>query len=278
MRIADTRLLVCPRSGGPLAWEGTNLELTLADGILRAADGGSWPVVDGIARLYRDEDLRGTDRLIRHIHDQLPPGHRPLARLGLPLLQGGGTEAALLRTTLHHLRLDALRPPAGRPARLLEVGVGTGVHLPLVRAALGATPHEYWGVDLSEGLLRRCRQRFVNPAMDQPPRLLLADAHRLPFPADTFDRVFHVGGLGRFDDPARVLAELLRVLVPGGRVAVIGKRLDPREEQAPLIQAAYRLLTVHEPEVAVAPPPGAVDVAEEQVSRFFYALTYGKPA
>lgn len=280
MHIADTRLLVCPQTHAPLAWEGTNLELMLADGHLRAAQGGPvWPVVDGLPQLYREAELRGTDRLQRHIHDRLPAAHRPLARWGLPLLQGGGSEQGLVQAAVEQLQLATLPTPAGRPARILEVGIGTGLHLEAVRRALPQPDAvEYWGTDLSPVLLGRCRARWGTAPAREQARLLLADAHQLPFPDGTFDRVLHVGGLGRFDDPRRVLAELLRVAAPGGRVVIVAKRLDPAEEQAPAIQAAYRLLTLHEPEVPLEAPPGAVAPEVAQLSRFFAALAFGKAA
>lgn len=277
MRIADTALLRCPVSGQPLTWQGTNLELFLADGSLASQDGLQvWPVVDGLPQLYREGELKGTDRLMRHIHDRLPRAHRPLLRLGLPLLQGGGTEAALHRATVEALRLPELSPRADRPIRLLEVGIGEGVHVGPVRAALPeGLPVEYWGVDLSAALLHRCRARWGHNPFAERARLLMADAHHLPFPNGAFDRTFHVGGLGRFDDPARVLEELVRVTAPGGWAVVVGKRLDDREEPAPAIQAAYRLLTVHEPEVrieALRLPADVDQVDQEQVSRFFACL------
>lgn len=277
MRIADTRLLVCPLSQKPLRWEGTNLELTLVDGTLQEPDTGrAWAVVDGLPRLFDEANLKGTDRLLRHIHDGLPAAHRPLLRVGLPLLQGGGTEAALNEALLEQLRLGELERRSDRPVRILEIGVGTGTQIDQVRAALPGGLHaEYWGVDLSETLLRRCRQRWSGHALLETASLVVADAHALPFPDGSFDRVFHVGGFGRFDDPGRVLAEMARVAAPQARVVVIGKRLDPREEQAPFFQAAYRLLTLHEPEVPVERlplPAGTTKVAEEQLSRFFFVF------
>lgn len=274
MHIADTALLVCPETGSALTWDGTNLELSLADGTLTSQDGSQvWPVVDGLPRLYRDADLRGTDRLTRHIHDRLPRVHRPLLRLGLPILQGGGTEHSLREATLEALRLGELTDRPGRPARILEIGIGEGAHVPLVRAALpGGLQAEQWGVDLSETLLHRCRAHWRHNPFDEQAHLVLADAHRLPFPDASFDRTFHVGGLGRFDDPQRVLEEMVRVTAPGGRVVVIGKRLDDKEEPAPAIVAAFRLLTMHEPTVPIDRlqlPAGVEQVVGEQVSRFF---------
>ncbi len=283
MRIADASLLVCPRTGSPLTWDGTNLELCLADGHLRTADAATaWPVVDGLPRLYDEALLKGTDRLMRHIHDHLPRAHRPLLRAALPLLQGGGSERVLREALLEQLRLGELAAGAERPARLLEVGVGTGVNVPLLRAALpGGLRAELWGTDLSETLLHRCAGRWQHNPMAEQAKLLLADPHRLPFADGVFDRVFHVGGLGRFDDPRRVLAEMYRVVVPGGRVVVVGKRVDPHEAQAPMFDAAYRLLTLHEPDVpldSLTLPEGASDIVVEQVSRFFFVLGMRRPS
>ncbi|RME26533.1 MAG: methyltransferase domain-containing protein [Deltaproteobacteria bacterium] len=283
MRIADTRILACPRTGAPLHWDGTNLELHLVDGELRAADGGAvWPVVDGLPRLFDEARLKGTDRLMRHIHDRLPRAHRPLLRVALPLLQGGGTERVLREALLEHLRLGRLAGDGTTPTRLLEVGIGAGDNVPVLRAALpGGLRAELWGTDLSETLLRRCAGRWGHNPLAEQARLVLADPHYLPFADGVFDRVFHVGGLGRFDDPSRVLAEMFRVVRPGGRVVIVGKRVDPREPQAPMFEAAYRLLTLHEPEVpldTLTLPDGAVDVIDEQVSRFFFLLGLGRPA
>lgn len=276
MRIADTATMACPVTGQALRWLGTNLELLLAEGSLESADGSQrWPVVDGLPRMVREGELKGTDRLSRHIHDRLPRAHRPLLRWGLPVLQGGGSEAALRGALIEALRLGELGGGGARP-RLLEVGVGEGTNLPALRAALSpGLAAELWGVDLSEVLLQRCRERWRHQPFEEHARLLVADAHRLPFPAGCFDRVFHMGGLGRFDDPARVLEELVRVTRPGGLVVVIGKRLDRREAPAPAVQAAFRLLTLHEPEVDVQtlPVPAAASVElVAQVSRFFAML------
>ncbi len=277
MRIADTALLRCPTTGSPLRWQGTNLELMLADGSLTSSDGSQvWPVVDGLPQLCREAEVGAVDLRMRHIHDRLPRAHRPLLRLALPLLQGGGSEGALQQATREALHLDHLGPGA----RVLEVGVGEGGNLPWLVKALPAET-ELWGLDLSEVLLRRCRERWASHPFREQARLLLADAHRLPFADGSFDRVFHLGGLGRFQDPARVLAELVRITAPGGFAVVIGKRLDPREPAAPPVAAAFRLLTLWEPEVpfsSLGTPPGAASVEEQQVSRFFASLTIRKPA
>ncbi|MBI4729501.1 MAG: class I SAM-dependent methyltransferase [Acidobacteria bacterium] len=100
--------------------------------------------------------------------------------------------------------------------RILEVGAGTGLH---ARWILENTPAEYVGVDVSEAMLAIATRRLAPHAGRF--RLGIADAHRLPFPDGSFDAAFCSGTLHHLADPGRGLAELARVVRPGGRVAAM---------------------------------------------------------
>jgi SAM-dependent methyltransferase len=99
------------------------------------------------------------------------------------------------------------------PGRCLDVGCGTGFHLPLLRE-LGWTPT---GVDLSGDQLRFAHERAGEFA-----ELFQADAAHLPFADDAFDLVFSAFTHTDMDDFAAVVAEGTRVLDPGGRFVYIG--------------------------------------------------------
>lgn len=92
-------------------------------------------------------------------------------------------------------------------SRVLEIGVGTG------RIALPLAPHtgRFYGVDLSSLMMERLRAKQNGELI----YLSLADASRLPFPADTFDAVVVVHVFHLVANLEGVINELARVLKPG---------------------------------------------------------------
>jgi len=94
--------------------------------------------------------------------------------------------------------------------RVLEIGVGTGViSLALQRRGFGVA-----GVDISAAMLARARDRLG-------PRVAQADAMRLPIPDASVDQVIAVWVLHAVGDPSVTLAEIARVMRPGGRCYVV---------------------------------------------------------
>ncbi|MEO5534151.1 MAG: bifunctional demethylmenaquinone methyltransferase/2-methoxy-6-polyprenyl-1,4-benzoquinol methylase UbiE [Pseudolysinimonas sp.] len=102
----------------------------------------------------------------------------------------------------------AIDPKPGE--RILDIACGTGAStLPLARA--GAT---VVGVDFSPKMIAEASKR--HPKID----FRQADAMKLPFGDDEFDAVTISFGLRNVHDPKQALAEMYRVLKPGGRLIV----------------------------------------------------------
>jgi SAM-dependent methyltransferase len=98
----------------------------------------------------------------------------------------------------------------------LDVGSGPGnVTASLARAA--GPDGLALGVDISEPMLARAVRAAAGPQVG----FLRADAQRLPFRDATFDAVVSIAMLQLIPKPSAALAEMARVLRPGGRVAVM---------------------------------------------------------
>ncbi|MEU5299845.1 class I SAM-dependent methyltransferase [Streptomyces noursei] len=99
--------------------------------------------------------------------------------------------------------------------RVLDAGCGTGRALPALKAAVGARG-AVLGADLTPEMLTAA----VRAGRDACAGLLLADVTRLPLPSAALDAVFAAGLVSHLSDSAAGLAELARVVRPGGRLAL----------------------------------------------------------
>ncbi|GLY08435.1 class I SAM-dependent methyltransferase [Actinoplanes sp. NBRC 101535] len=107
---------------------------------------------------------------------------------------------------------DAL--PAG-PLDVLDVGTGSGQ----VAMTLAGIGHRVTGIDLSEGMLERARAHAATAA--NAPGFRLGDAVAPDFPDASFDAVVNRYVMWTLRDPETALANWIRLLRPGGTVAVI---------------------------------------------------------
>jgi demethylmenaquinone methyltransferase/2-methoxy-6-polyprenyl-1,4-benzoquinol methylase len=97
-----------------------------------------------------------------------------------------------------------------RGGRVLDVATGTG----LVAAELRRRGFEVTGLDQSAEMLEVARRRFGDEI-----ELVEGEADALPFPDASFDHLTFTYLLRYVDDPCATLAELARVVRPGGTVA-----------------------------------------------------------
>ena len=276
MTITDD-ILVCPDCQGRLTDE--------AGGLRCGSCKALWPPEEGFPKLFREEHVQGTDRFMRLFYNSLPALHDPLSRHLLPWLQRDISEPMLRDGYMSRVDLTSLVPRAdGGPLRILEVGIGAGANVPLVcRDLPEGVEVEYWGIDLAKGMLGQCRKVVERKRLGVgvSVKLLLGDAHRLPFVDHAFDRVFHVGAAGSWRAPEVALAEMARVARPGTPIVVVDEQLDPARKNTLRDRAAFYLLTFYDRDPhcpAELLPRGVDSIREEQVSRFYYCLTFSTRA
>src|ERR1700691_490001 len=102
--------------------------------------------------------------------------------------------------------------------RVLEVGVGTGISLPQYAPNL-----RIFGTDISEGMLRKAKQRVADQRLKNVEGLAVMDAEKLEFPDNSFDVVMAQYVVTAVPNPEKALDEFARVLRPGGEIIILSR-------------------------------------------------------
>jgi len=236
------------------------LELAV-DCLINPASGRRYPIRDGIPVFL--QEVTGPNRKYQTMYDRLAPGYDIAERL----YRWVSRKPDYRLGYLGELEISAF-------ARVLEVSVGTGANLRYLRADI-----EFFGLDLSWGMLGRCRRNLKR--WQRHAELFQGEAERLPFRDAVFDCVFHVGGINFFSDKERAIAEMIRVARPGTKIAIVDeteKVVSGQYQKNPMTRGYFAGR-----DSAVSCPIGLVPAAmgEIQARQFaqdkLYCLTFRKP-
>jgi ubiquinone/menaquinone biosynthesis C-methylase UbiE len=117
--------------------------------------------------------------------------------------------------------------------RILEIGVGTGLSFDDYDNTTEIT-----GIDMSEPMIARARERAKTGRYPFVKELAVMDAHDLSYPDASFDCVVAQFVITLVEDPERVLSECARVLRTGGQIILVNHLYSERG----LAAAVERLL------------------------------------
>lgn len=105
-----------------------------------------------------------------------------------------------------------------QPKLILDVATGTG---DFAIEALRLNPEKVVGIDISEGMLEVGRKKMADKGHDKIISMQTADSENLPFADNNFDAIIVAFGVRNFENLKKGLAEMHRVLKPGGKVVIL---------------------------------------------------------
>ncbi|BBK41247.1 SAM-dependent methyltransferase [Allostella vacuolata] len=152
--------------------------------------------------------------------------------------------------------------------RVLEVGVGTGLSLPLYKTS------QVVGIDVSDKMLERARRKVERHKLTNVEDLRVMDAEAMTFPAQSFDSMVLMHVASVVPHPDRLMLEVRRVLRPGGEALVLNHFWTGRGPMAVVERAlapasntiGFRPMSLDEL-ISVTP---LTFVSEERVNLFGY--------
>ncbi len=226
--------------------------------------GERFRVRDGIPLLLDESKVSGFNQRYQRIYNRIAGLYDAGIKLFAYLI-GGGEE---------HFRREYLRELEVHDGdRVIEVSIGTGANLRYLPAK--AT---YFGLDISWGMLKRCQRNLQRWRLEA--ELILGNAEELPLRDESFDTVFHVGGINVFNDRAKAICEMIRVAKAGTKIVIVDETAKLIESLA-WVPGAGGWLQEHGERFA-APvgliPPGMRDVHVGEIAKGnMYCLTFRKP-
>ena len=226
--------------------------------------GKCFPIREGIPIFLENEAISGSNKKYQSMYDRVAPLY-DFSTWAYSHWKGMNVEARLREY------LDGLEVKDGD--RVLEVSVGTGRNLQfLPRSA------QYFGLDISWGMLKQCQRNARKWKLDVA--LFMGNAECLPFKDESFDVVFHFGGINFFNDRAAAIREMIRVAKPGTKF-VIGdenEELAQRYENIPVMDGWYgnRAQAITAP-VDLLPPEMQEVRVKDIAGGDLYCLSFRKP-
>lgn len=105
-----------------------------------------------------------------------------------------------------------------QPKQILDIATGTG---DFAIEALALHPEKVTGVDISEGMLAVGREKMKKKGLSDKIELLTGDSEQLQFADNKFDAVIVSFGVRNFENLEKGLADMYRVLKPGGKTVIL---------------------------------------------------------
>ena len=257
------RILQSPATGKALQFVSLGHNQTLV-----SSAGERFPIRNHIPDLRRPADMTGANKKYNHLYETIGGFYDDIQRVVCACSAMDGD--AYVRSYLGPLEVKA-------GDSVLETSVGTGLNFKYLPSGVSLT-----GIDLSPAMLTNCQTKLRRWGLQGD--LFLGNAECLPFADESFDVVFHVGGINFFNDRAKAIREMIRVAKPGSRILIADEteeHVKDMYERGPITGGFFR----NRKEPVTAPvdlvPPEMLETHLELLRPMgknrFYALTFRKP-
>lgn len=226
-----------------------------------------YPVIDNIVRTIKDSDVTGRNKRYQELYDGFAKYYTPIQKIIFFVYSLFRKET---ENPLNKYLADLNIKPGDK---VLEVSIGTGDNLETLPLDI-----DFYGIDISMGMLKQCLKRH---GKKRKLTLIHGMAENLPFNDESFDVVFHVGGINFFNDKANAICEMIRVAKPGTKFIITDETEQSAKdwENTPIARRFFK----NRDEVIVPPvdliPKEMLDIKLSYMCKNdeLYIITFTKP-
>ena len=226
--------------------------------------GEEFKIKEGIPSILRESMVSGLNKTYQKKYDKLVHFYDFLGDLLGPIF---GTDK-VMKNVAEIIEIQ-------QNDKVLETSVGTGKQIEnLLKYKKKA---EFFGVDISRGMLRKFKKNSKKWNIE--PFMVQGNAETLPFADETFDIVFHIGGINFFNDKKSAVHEMVRVAKPGAKI-YIGDETEKLLEREPSILKRFFEKPspgTYEPPIKYI-PEGMINVLQHNLwDGKMYLISFEKP-
>ncbi len=258
MQFKSIHILSDPKTHKPLHVKNNTLE-TIDTGKI-------YPIINGIPVFLKEEDVHGINKKYQAFYDKAA-------------LLWGLTEFVYgLFKDIVRIRRNLLGSLNIKPHdKVLEISIGTGINITLFDKQA-----DYYGIDISIGMLQVCQKN--NKKWKYDLELFQANAEELPFRDNSFDVVFHLGGINFFNDIQKAILEMIRVAKPGAQILVCDETqeyVDSFYKRLPFVRRYFLdSSSIDRKQVVESFIPSTMENVKTELTlnNSFYIITFNKPA
>ncbi len=216
MKITDMEIYICPACGSTFSLTEIKTEKGKAiSGELKCKNAHSFTITDGIPDFTWPKELADIDEETRLTYEKLANEYDKYASFPFRTFKSDEDMVREKMTDQLNLRSDSI---------VLEVGAGDGRGAEHIAKRLGKNAR-FFVQELSLSFLKKSFKRLSG--YNDTIEFSIGNACYIPFPNNFFDAAYHFGGISTFSDVKRCLAELCRVVKPGGKVLVGDESMGP---------------------------------------------------